>query len=356
MPANRGSQGGGVKRWTVFAALGLAAAAGIVTPPGAARASSAAWYQVYQSGFSGYFSQTAAISKNNIWSVGDIFTKAGKTIYEPFIRHFNGHGWQGIAIPHSSGSTSDWVSASAASNVWIGGLKNSSIGSTVVYRWNGARWIKIPMPAMTYLQGVTVLAPNNVWAFGSSGTVADDIFHWNGSRWQYYLDDSIDFIPQGISASAPNNVWVAGFAFSGSKEVVAAYRWNGTAWHAVSMPHPVIADGPNVTAVSSSNVWIGWFDSATAPALHWDGRHWHTLSTPYYANPYNIVPDGKGGYWFGAQAVLTGSKWTMEQVPGFSGGFGGVTRIPGTTSFLLDAGVQASGSSIEKPTMFRFDL
>jgi hypothetical protein len=349
-----------VKRWTVLAAAGLAAglaaAAGIVTP-GAAQASSHAWYQVYQSGLSGYFSQTAAISKDNIWSVGDTFTKAGKTFYQPFIRHFNGRGWQGIAIPHSSGSTADWVSASAANNVWIGGQGTSSLAPTVVYRWNGAQWTKIRLPAMTYLQGVTVLAANNVWAFGSSGTVADDIFHWNGSRWQYYLDDSIDFVPDGISASGPHNVWVAGFAFSGSKEVVAAYRWNGTAWHPVSMPHPVLNDGgPNATAVSPSNVWIGWDDTDTSYALHWDGRHWHTVTAPYYADPYDIVPDGKGGYWFGAQAILTGTKWTMEQVPGFTGGFGDVTRIPGTTSFLLDAGVEASGSSIQKPTMFRFDL
>lgn len=347
-----------MKRWTVFAALGLAlSAAGIVTP-GTARASSHAWYQVYQSGFSGYFGQTAAISKNNVWSVGGTFTRTGKTIYQPFIRHFNGRSWaQGITIPHSSGSTADWVSASAANNVWIGGLNNASIGATVVYRWNGARWAKIPMPAMTYLQGVTVLAPNNVWAFGSSGTVSDDIFHWNGSKWQYYLDDSINFIPQGISASGPDNVWVSGFAFSGSKQVLAAYRWNGTAWHPVGIPHPVLDDGgPNVTAVSSSNVWIGWFDTSTSQALHWDGHHWHTVTAPYYADPLNIVPDGKGGYWFGARAILTGSTWTAEQVPAFSGASGGVTQIPGTTSFLMDAGVEASGSTTEKPTIFRFDL
>lgn len=345
-----------MKRWMVVAALGLAAAGGIVTP-GAAQASSSAWYQVYQANASGSFNQTVAISKNNIWAVGDTFTKAGNTIYQPFIRHFNGSSWQAITIPHSSGSTADWVSASAANNVWVGGLKNSSIATSVVYRWNGARWVKMPMPAVTYLQGVVVLGPNNVWAFGGSGTVAYDIFHWNGSKWQYYLSDYINFIPQGISASAPNNAWVSGFAYSGSKQVVAAYRWNGTAWHPVSMPHPVFDNaGPGVTAVSPSNVWIGWFDNTTSHALHWDGRRWHTVTATYYADPLEIVPDGKGGYWFGAQAILTGRTWTTEVVPIFNGGFGGVTRIPGTTSFLLTAGVGASGSSTVKPTIFRFDL
>jgi hypothetical protein len=38
------------------------------------------------------------------------------------------------------------------------------------------------------------------------------------------------------------------------------------------------------------------------------------------------------------------------------GGYGDMARIQGTTSFLLNAGVDASGSSTQKPTIFRFDL
>lgn len=188
-----------MRRWVFVAALGVAAASGIITA-GTAQASSAAWYQVYQSRSSGFFYQVAAISRTDTWAVGPTYTRAGNPIYRPFIRHFNGRSWQVITIPHASGSTADWVSASAADNVWVGrlGLNKRHVATTVVYRWNGARWKKIPTPAMTYLQGVVALAPNNVWAFGTSGTVPDDIFHWNGSRWRYYLADTIDFIPQGI--------------------------------------------------------------------------------------------------------------------------------------------------------------
>lgn len=353
-------RGGGVKRWMIVAALGLAAAGGVLTPAAAQASSSSSsskWYQVYQANASGSFFQTSAINKSNIWSVGEVDTKAGKTIYQPFIRHFNGRAWQAVTIPHSSGSTSTWVTASAANNVWVGGLKNTSIANTVAYRWNGARWAKIPLPAMTDLQGVVALAPNNVWAYGGSGTVPYDVFHWTGSRWHYYLPTSIDFVPQDISASGSNNVWVSGFAYSGSKQVVAAYRWNGTGWHRSGVPHPSFNNaGANVTAVSRSNVWIGWADNNTAHALHWDGHRWRGLTVPFYANPLNIVPDGKGGYWFGAQATLTGSKWTEKLVPGFAGSFGGVTRIPGTTSSLLNSGVEATGSSTEMPTIFRFNL
>ena len=346
-----------MKRWMITAALALAAAGGAAIP-GTAQASSTAWRQVYQANASGSFFQTAAIGSRDIWSVGDTETKAGKTIYQPFVRHFNGSSWQAITIPRSSGSTADWVQASSASNVWVGGVKSGSTAITVVYRWNGARWSKIPVPAQTYLQGVDVLGPDNVWAFGDSGTVAFDVFHWNGSKWQHYLPDNIDFIPQDITASAPNDVWLSGFAYSGSKkQVVAAYRWNGTAWHAVSMPHPALNDGgPNVTAVSSANVWIGWYDTTTSHVLHWNGRTWQAVRLSGLADPIDIVPDGKGGYWFGPLAILTGSTWTTEDLPGFSGDYGGLTRIPGTTSALLNAGVGGSSSSSVKPTIFRFDL
>jgi len=345
-----------MKRWVVCAALVLAAAGGIVAP-GTASASSAAWYQVYQARVSGSFFQTAAISKNNIWAVGDTNTAAGKPSYRPFVRHFNGSSWQVITIPHATGSRADWVTASGAGNVWVGGFKNSPVATTVVYRWNGAHWAKIPMPAMTALQGVTALGPDNVWAFGTSGTVFDDIFHWNGSRWQYYLANTINFVPQAISASGPRNVWVSGFAYRGSKQVAAAYRWNGRAWNRVSMPRRVLNDGgPGVTAVSPSNVWIGWDDTTSEHALHWNGHHWLTVTSSDFEDPMDIVPDGEGGYWFGAQAILTGSTWTTEEVPGFTGDFGDVTRIPGTTSFLLDAGVETGSSSIQRPTIFRFDL
>jgi hypothetical protein len=344
-----------VKRWMVVAALGLAAVGGIVAP-GTARASSTAWYQVYQSGFRGSFSDTEAISQSNIWAVGPTYTPTGFA-YTPFIRHFNGSSWQAITIPNGSGSYTDWVTASAANNVWVGGLKNASVTITVAYRWNGVRWGKVPIPALTFLQGVVALAPNNVWAFGTSGSVTFDIYHWNGARWQYYLPNNINFVPQRISASAANNVWVSGYAFSGGKHVVAAYRWDGSAWHAVSMPHPVIGNnGSYVTAVSPSNVWVGWADDNASHVLHWDGHQWHAATIPAYASTFSIVPNGKGGYWFGAEAILTGGKWTFEQVPAFTGSFGGMTRIPGTTSFLLDAGVETGNPATVKPTIFRFDL
>jgi hypothetical protein len=82
-----------------------------------------------------------------------------------------------------------------------------------------------------------------------------------------------------------------------------------------------------------------------------------TAPVPFVADTMNVVVDGKGGYWFGPEAILTADTWSSVQVPGFTGGLGLVARIPGTTSFLVPAGVETgSTSATEKPTIFRFDL
>jgi hypothetical protein len=80
------------------------------------------------------------------------------------------------------------------------------------------------------------------------------------------------------------------------------------------------------------------------------------VTASYYANVFDVVPDAQGGYWFGPQAIVTGSTWTTEQVPGYTGSIGFVTPVPRSTSFVMNAGVETGSSSTEMPTIFRFDL
>jgi hypothetical protein len=75
--------------------------------------------------------------------------------------------------------------------VWVFGLASGSLARSVVYRYDGSHWHKIPVPAETAFQGAVALGPDNVWAFGTSATVfapgshvSADLFHWNGSKWR----------------------------------------------------------------------------------------------------------------------------------------------------------------------------
>jgi hypothetical protein len=345
-----------MKQRMVVAVAALAGAC-CAAMPGTASASVAGdWNLAFQSRTAGLFSSIAAISKNNSWAVGELLS-GRKTVYRPLIRHFDGSGWKAITISGARFS-SDWVAASSAKNVWVLGTSTSRTNPTTAYRYDGSRWHKVPIPALTDLQDPVVLGPTSVWAIGSSGTSAADVFHWNGRGWHGY---NLKLLPEALSASAANNVWVAGLTFGGSGQKATAYRWNGTRWLSVAMPHPAVADNPGVTASSPSNVWIGWATASATSAMHWDGHHWHGMTAPgsVPANSFNIVPDGHGGDWFGPFARWTGHSWIgpVNVSPENSGGgFGPVVWIPGASSYWLAAGVTNTGSSTEEPTIYRYDL
>jgi hypothetical protein len=66
--------------------------------------------------------------------------------------------------------------------------------------------------------------------------------HGNGSRWSRVTvpgQAGADLIQ--VAATSPGNVWAVGEAGTTSPSgpySLAMYRWNGSAWTAVSMPHP----------------------------------------------------------------------------------------------------------------------
>jgi len=355
--------GGLMKRWFAGAVTVLAAVSGLAAS-GPARASSGAWYQAYQANTTGTFTDVAGVSRTNVWAVGEVWNKKGAFVFRPLIRHYDGSGWNTVTIPGSPRFESVGVSASAANNVWVFGQTASVMDYIVMYRYDGSHWHKVPLLADSSLSGpAVVLGPRDVWVVGSCGdtfvrgcALSDTVFHWNGSRWQGYGFDHGDALAWSVSASAANNVWVAGNTQRGVQRAVA-YRWNGTSWHDADMPRVRVDNTAvgAVTAFSASNVWVGW---DTSHAAHWNGQRWLTVTAPaeFGANTSNIVPDGEGGYWFGATAILTGSTWTSEPSPEITGEFGSVARIPGTESFLLPGGVVSSGSTVSRPALFRFDL
>jgi hypothetical protein len=352
-----------VKRWIAGALTVLAASAGLAAA-GPASASSSSWYQTYQVHRSGSFFDVAAISNANVWAVGQVWDSKGDTIYQPLIRHFDGSGWQTVTIPGSPKFETDQVTASAADNVWVIGLTPNSVAHSMAYRYDGSHWHNIPVPRLTYLQGAVALGPDNVWAYGSSGSVfaphcdvSASEFHWNGRRWQGYCLDKGNLIPEGISASGRNNLWLAGAVWVGKVERAVVYRWNGTGWHNTDLPR-ALTDVPGVSALSPASVWLGWFTRTSSHALHWNGHRWLTQAIPAEvpADPTNVVPDGRGGYWFGDSAILTGTTWTSVPAIEATGGFGSVFRIPGTESFLEPTGVRPPNSTIQEPTLYRYDL
>ena len=83
--------------------------------------------------------------------------------------------------------------------------------------------------------------------------------------------------------------------------------------------------------------------------MHWNGRRWHTLTIPanVYANTSNVVRDGRGGYWFGFAAILTGSTWTSEPIIETSGGFR--RGIPHPGHYVLPAARERGEPELHHP-------
>lgn len=353
-----------MKRWRAGAATVLATTTVLATS-GPAMASSTSWSRVLQVNRAGSFTQIAAISKASVWAVGDLWDSQGNAIYRPLIRHYaGGEGWSTVTIPGAPRFSSDQVTASSPKDVWVVGLMPGTVAHSMAYRFDGSRWHKIPVPAKTYLQGTLALGPDNVWAFGSSATifapgssVSASVFHWNGARWRGYNLANGNLMPESISASGTRDVWIAGSVWAHSAYQAEAFRWNGSAWHNAGLPR-VLTDEPGVSAISPANVWLGWNTATASHSLHWNGHRWLPQSVPdnVNADTSNVVPDGQGGYWFGGFAILAGGAWTSVPWIGVTGGAGPVYRIPGTESFLQPATVKNSGSAIQRPTIYRYDL
>lgn len=352
-----------MKRVMAAAAAVVAAGAAAVVPVAAHASTAPGWNRVFQAGTTGYFASVDPISASNIWAAAALFS-GNNTVYKPYVVRYNGSTWNQVTIPGAALSTTS-VQSTSASNVWVFGLvyNKQDIASSAAYRWNGSSWRRISVPAETYLQGTVVLGPSNVWAFGGSGSMAGDIFHWTGSGWKAYdTSYSFNFYPQSISASSASNVWISGFRYTSSGTEAIAYRWNGSRWSQVSTPHPNVNDaGPSVAVLSPSNVWLGWDTATSAAAEHWNGKTWSKVTPPgsVYADGLDLGPDRRGGLWWGPLADEDGGTWinTGSVSPSVSsGGWDSVASIPGTSSAVMGAGVENSGSSVEHPTIYRLNF
>lgn len=354
-----------MKRWIAAAAAVLACTAGVagaagVTSAGPARAATAlTWKRVYQSAGDGIFVSMAAVSVRNVWAVGAMLP-GGTSAPKLLIRHFDGSSWKPLTIPGATMSASR-VQATSASNVWVFGATKISkfVSRAGAYRWDGKHWHKIPLPANLDLTSSVVLGPSNVWVCGIDAPNGD-VFHWNGHTWKPY---DLNFFVQSMSASSGSNVWLTGVSWGGNPAAKAkTFRWNGSRWLAVpAAPRPVVTD-LGVLALSPSNVWLGWAANGfTDKAAHWNGRTWTTITTPgsIGANAEEMVPDGRGGYWFGPMVDWTGKTWLSGigfSPDGSGSGFGAPVRIPGTTTALLPAGFSTSISSLGHPAVYRLTL
>lgn len=340
-----------------IAAGAVVLAVPVMAPVSAGAGSSAAWNLFYQAPVPGFFTSVAVISKTDAWAAGVLSNGQGPLL-EPFLRRWNGRSWNPVTITGASGFESQWVAASAAANVWVMGPSNGRF-TTRVYRFDGSRWHAVPVPAQTALGDPVVFGPDDVWARGFRGD-SSDIYHWNGSRWVGY---TVGTNLWQLSGTSGKDVWAVGLNSPGGSFTgkIVAYRWNGSHWLTVSMPHPASTELEDIQVSSISDVWISGtqVNGNDTPSfmLHWNGHAWSTVTAPTSlpAASTDLLPDDSGGAWLGPQAHWTGQVWQgpFPILPTRAAGADGpMGRVSGTASYWLMAGTVNKGSTVEEPSIY----
>jgi hypothetical protein len=188
------------------------------------------------------------------------------------VEHWDGSAWTVVPSPNGSTISSQLlgVDAVSANDIWAVGSSSTLAApyeNTLIEHWDGSSWSIIPSPnpsggSFNKLNGVAVVAANDIWAVGSySGSTNHSqtlIEHWDGSSWSIVPSPNVG--PYGnnlnsVAARAANDVWAVGASNNGGNSLIL--HWDGMSWSVV--PSPNIPDWTNqlqsVTAVAADDVW-----------------------------------------------------------------------------------------------------
>jgi hypothetical protein len=188
---------------------------------------------------------------------------------------------------------------------------------TTAMGWDGERWRKQPTPdpdpasedlrAQDSLAGVSCTSRKVCVAVGeySPSSFTPDGIHtvpvtmplaegWNGMRWALLAFPNL---PGGagagglsaVSCTSSHDCMAVGSSIDYAPLVLFAERWDGASWFTESMPAPVGATYPYVTALSCTSnsfcIAVGSDVGAGPFAERWDGSAWSIMPLPQVAGP-----------------------------------------------------------------------
>lgn len=129
-------------------------------------------------------------SADDVWAMGWVPAR-GRS--EPRIVHWDGDSWKPVASPTPGRQPYlDDVAATSASDAWIVGSTTPGIYTqTMILHWDRTSWSRVSSPSPgsdSELSGVAAIAHDDAWAVGDAyNPTSDDdqtlILRWDGIAW-----------------------------------------------------------------------------------------------------------------------------------------------------------------------------
>jgi hypothetical protein len=160
-----------------------------------------------------------------------------------------------------------------------------------------------------------------VWVFGSGAYSA----HYDGRNW---VQRKLAVWADDVSAASARDMWVLGYQPNhGLEPSQLLMRWDGSAWHTLSIPKPAHVPPQSfeyvsdLTATGPHNVWlardirVGSNGTVTYYLMHWNGRRWHRVGFRYPTSyVVEIAQDGHGGLWLLSNGTAPGYHWYFDHL------------------------------------------
>ena len=237
-------------------------------------------------------SAVGGIVTNDLWAVGSSNATPCCQRDQTLTEHWDGVQWSVVPSPSLNGfDFLNAVAAVASDDVWAVGQDGRPTENAFFLHWDGQNWSVVDAPPDAGPQfAVAALASNDVWSAGS-GRSPDNtsLFnHWDGTSWTTVPNPPITpggVTIRGLSVLAPDDIWAAGSRFVEfcdsdtcyDSEYVEVLHWDGQSWSVVSGPIPNAlgwARLKGIAAQSSTSVWAVGSDNVQTHASHWDGTQW----------------------------------------------------------------------------------
>ncbi|MFG2887967.1 hypothetical protein [Streptomyces sp. NPDC048248] len=261
-------------------------------PAPAAAAHTGTWQRTQVPLEKGDLTAVSALSDTQAWAVG--YQLKSATSLDAVALRWDGTAWtQESTLPKNSFPQA--LAVRSAEDIWV-------VGSATEH-WDGKSWTTRALdrdPAGRVVPDAVATAPGGqAWAVGRAmaRSVKDGvpaIQLWDGKAWKRQtLPDVGAGELNGVAVVAPDDVWAVGAVYGDDEkppQTSLLLHWNGTAWKRIAAPDPADAAHwlSGITPLGADDIWaVGGsaVGSSERPyAVHWDGTKWAATTTPDVAD------------------------------------------------------------------------